>query len=113
MPQTKRRRAVPQGRIDLRDLHRITGISRSTFYRRYRPDPSFVDAWDLRDYLGKLTMDEAKVRAWVKRQLGPLAHVYRETVPSPYGAGSRDPHAPHCECQTHGPVLSAEERADG
>lgn len=81
MHNIKRRRALPEGRIDQRDHQIITGISRATFYRKYRLDPFYIEAWDIRPYLGKLTMDEKKVRGWVRRQLGPLAQGYLSTFP--------------------------------
>lgn len=82
MPALNRHRAVPEGRIDLAGFESITGISHSTFYRTYRWEPYYIELWDLREYLGKLTLDESKVRAWVKQRLGPLANRYLTTFPT-------------------------------
>lgn len=59
----------------VRDLAEF-GISRATFFRRYRFDPYFVECWDIRPYLGQLTMDRFRVRAWAARQLGALTPGY-------------------------------------
>lgn len=53
----------PPGRIGTTKLLEITGLGRTTFFTRYRPDPRWISFLDMRVAPnGRLTFDEAAAR---------------------------------------------------
>lgn len=52
----------PVGRIGTSEFFTRTGISKTTFFERYRKDPAWIAQLDIRiDVRGRLTLDEAAV----------------------------------------------------
>jgi len=53
----------PLGRLGTTDFFRVTGISKTVFFTRYRNDPAWQVRLDMRfDAAGRLHMDEEAVR---------------------------------------------------
>ena len=66
---------LPPGRVSVRGFCRITGLSKSRFYRDFRWVKSWIGAWDMREdtLTGNLTLSEAAARDFARDRAGRLA----------------------------------------
>lgn len=65
----------PEGRIGLSKTLSILGISKPTFYKRYRKNPHWIQHFEIRiDGRGRLNMNEQRVRDHAVELCGKLAY---------------------------------------
>lgn len=61
----------PAGRCGTQRFCDITGLSRTIFLTRYRPDPHYIEQFDIRvDALNRLNMSERAARAFGEERQG-------------------------------------------
>lgn len=67
--------STPSARIRLTAFLALTGLSKTTFYHRFRHDPHWIEWLDLRiDRAGRLHFSEDRARRFRASYLGGLAH---------------------------------------
>jgi len=67
----RRPTVFPAGRCGTDEFCRIAGIGRTTFLTKYRPDPYYVELFDIRiDKLGRLNMSVRAARKWGVSRMG-------------------------------------------
>lgn len=84
----------PEGRIGTRRFLEITGLSKTTFYTRYRKVPRWIDEFDIRmDESDRLSFDEDAARQFAAGRVGRRAHGITDR------ARRLNRHCPQCEEQ--------------
>jgi hypothetical protein len=90
----------PQGRVGTTQFCEITGLGRTTFLMKYRPDPYYIELFDLRiDAHNRLNMSEKAARAFARTRIGKRPHGNTgrfHGVPCPHCAASIAPNARKC-----------------
>lgn len=64
-----------QGRATIQEFVDLTGVSRTTFYNKYRWSPKYQREFDMREHeeTGRIHMDREAVKAFARRKRGDLA----------------------------------------
>jgi endogenous inhibitor of DNA gyrase (YacG/DUF329 family) len=97
---TNRRRAprptvFPAGRLGTKAFCRVAGIGRTSFLTKYRPDPKYIELFDIKlDALGRLNMSERAAQRYAHQRAGGRP---------PHGNAGRSPQrkCPHCSEKIH------------
>lgn len=104
----------PQGRVGTTQFCEITGLGRTTFLMKYRPDPYYIELFDIRiDALNRLNMSEKAARAFARTRIGKRPHGNTgrfHGVPCPHCTASIAPNAK--KCRTCGRVVREDHSAD-
>ncbi|HEY0970900.1 MAG TPA: hypothetical protein VGE02_08020 [Gemmatimonadales bacterium] len=92
---SRRPTVFPAGRLGTSAFCAVAGIGRTSFLTKYRPDPRYVELFDIRlDALGRLNMSERAARTYARQRAGGRP---------PHGNAGRSPQrdCPHCGEKIH------------